>query len=413
VDAAATLEGVMRLLLPLLLLVACGEPVVQDQPGEKGAAKAPAAGAELDRAAVQAAVDRGVQWLRSQAKDGVFFVQMGDKSFPSPPHTALALTPIARNLPQEKRASDPFVQGGQKFMLQMQKDNGRIPGHEAKYDNYYTSATLMALATIGDPATKAHREKMRDFILTLQRQEKDRVQGGFGYNTAKSADLSNTQYAIEALRAAGVAEDDPAMDAARKYLERTQNRSENAENKDAKYKIEGKTVVPGNDGSAPYEPGVSKAGMRRLPDGTYIPRGYGSMTYALLKCYILVGLEADDPRVKATLDWLGENYTWDENPGFESTVRESSREDAAQARYWGLYYYYTTAAKALRLLGKDTIETPDGPKNWRIELANSILERQQKDGSWINDKAKRWNEDDRIIVTGYALIALQEVLGIE
>ena len=46
-------------------------------------------------------------------------------------------------------------------------------------------------------------------------------------------------------------------------------------------------------------------------------------------------------------------------------------------------------------------------------MANAILSRQQKDGSWINDKAARWSEDDRIIVTGYALIALQEVLGIE
>ena len=403
----------MNRLLPLLLLLllACGEPAIQAQVETKKPAKQ--AAGELDRAAVQAAIDRGVAWLRAQAKDGVFSTTMGDKSFPSPPHTALALTPIARSVPKDKRVQDPLIQGGQKFLLQMQKENGKIPGHEAKYDNYYTSATLMALAAIGDPATKEQRDKMRDFILSIQRMEKDRVKGGFGYNTAKSADLSNTQYAIEALRAAGVAEDDPAMKEALKYLERTQNRSENAENKDAKYEIDGKKIVPGNDGSAPYEPGVSKAGMRRLPDGTFIPRGYGSMTYALLKCYILVGLEPDDPRVKATLAWLGENYTWDENPGFEDTVRESSREDAKQARYWGLYYYYTTAARALRLLGKDTIDTPDGPKNWRIELAHALLSRQKEDGSWVNDQAKRWNEDDRVIVTGYALIALQEVLGIE
>ena len=66
-------------------------------------------------------------------------------------------------------------------------------------------------------------------------------------------------------------------------------------------------------------------------------------------------------------------------PGFEDTVRESSRKDAKEARYWGLYYYYTTAAKALRLLGKDVIDTPEGPKNWRVELAHAILKRQQAD----------------------------------
>ena len=272
----------------------------------------------------------------------------------------------------------------------------------------------MTLAAIGDPATKDARGKMAAFIRKVQRAEDEaRVGGGFGYNTAGSADLSNTQYAIEAMRAAGIPDDDPQLQKALKYLERAQNRTENEANKDAKYEMDGKTVVPGNDGSAAYEPGVSKAGMRRLPDGTFIPRGYGSMSYALLKCYILVGMDADDPRVQAVLAWLGANYTWSENPGFEDTVRESSRKDAAQARHWGLYYYYATAAKALRLLGKDTIKTPDGERNWRADIAKALLERQGEDGSWVNDKASRWNENDRLIVTCYALIALQDVLGLE
>jgi len=409
----------MNRILPLfLLLAACGDATDKAPAGgDSGAKKQPAAttsaDAALDRAAIRKSIDRGVAWLRAQAKDGVFLTTMGDQQFPSPAHTALALAPIARSVDPAKRVKDPLLAAGQKFLLQMQKEDGRIAAHDAKYDNYYTSATLMALVAIGDPETKDKRDAMRKFIATLQRTEKDRVQGGFGYNTDKSADLSNTQYAIEALRAAGVPENDPQMQAALKYLERTQNRSENAENKDAKYEIDGKTVVPGNDGSAPYEPGVSKAGMRRLPDGTYIPRGYGSMTYALLKCYILVGLDADDPRVQATLAWLGDHYTWDENPGFEDTVRESSRDDAAEARYWGLYYYYVTAAKALRLLGKETVDTPDGPKDWRAELARAVMSRQNEDGSWVNDKAARWEENDRIIVTSYALLALEEVLGVD
>jgi len=400
-----------RILSILLLAVLVGAPVARAEDGDAGNESAPA---QLDRAKVQAAIDKGVAWLRSQAVDGVFQVQMGEKKFPSPPHTALALTPVAQALPKDKRAADPFVQKAQHFLLQMQKgEDGRIAAHDSKYDNYYTSATLMALVAVGDPQTKEARDKMRDFIRTMQRKEKERVEGGFGYNTQKSADLSNTQYAIEALRAAGVSEDDPQMKAAIKYLERTQNRSENESNKDAGYEIDGKKVAPGNDGSAGYEPGVSKAGMHKLPDGTFVPRGYGSMTYALLKCYILVGLDKDDPRVKATLKWLGENYTWNENPGFEETARESSGKAAEEARYWGLYYYYLTAAKALHLLGQDVVDTPEGKKDWRVELSNAILKRQNEDGSWINEKSSRWSEDDRVIVTAYAVLALQEVLGVE
>lgn len=407
----------------LLLCFACGEKdtktaapdTASDSASDSGDSKAApvAAATKLDRAAAQAALDKGVAWLRTQGKGGMFMAELGGKKFPSPAHTAFALGPVARALPKADRSKDAFVAGGQKFLLSLQKDDGRIAAHDSTLDNYYTCATLMTLAAINDPATATARDRMRDFIKKLQRMEEDRVKGGFGYNKTEGADLSNTQYAVEALRAAGVPEDDPTLKAALIYLERTQNRSENASNKGAKYELEGKTVVPGNDGSAGYEPGVSKAGMRRLPDGTYVPRGYGSMTYALLKCYILVGLDKDDARVKSTLEWLGENYTWDENPGFEQTVRESSDKGAAQARFWGLYYYYSTAAKALNLLGKEMLDTPDGPRSWRAEMATAIVSRQRADGSWINDKSARWQEDDAVLVTAYALIALQEILGVE
>jgi len=415
-------------LLILASLIACGEKQdvqAQDKkPGDGPAAESKPAtepatepATKLDRAAAQAALDKGIKWLRAQAgPGGMYQIDLGDKQIPSPAHTALALAPIARELPQDKRAADPLVAGATAFLLKCQREDGAIDaGDQSKYENYFTSATLMALSIVDDPKTKDAREKMKQFILSLQRlddarEEDRRIRGGFGYNTAKSADLSNAQYAVEALRTAGVPDSDPAMKRLLVFLERTQNRSENASNKDARYKIKDKTIVPGNDGSAGYEPGVSKAGMHRLPDGTFVPRGYGSMTYALLKCYILVGLKADDARVKATLEWLGDNYTWDENPGFQDIAKESNRPEAP---YWGLLYYYMTASKALRLVGADTIKTPEGDRNWRADLAAAIVKRQSADGSWKNEKASRWQENDAMIGTGYALIALQEILGKE
>jgi squalene-hopene/tetraprenyl-beta-curcumene cyclase len=254
---------------------------------------------------------------------------------------------------------------------------------------------------------------MKAFLLTLQRKEAGRTEGGFGYNKAKGADLSNAQFAIEALRAAGLPEDHEAMVRARAFLERIQNRSENEANKDALWEVEeekiGKVkVVPGNDGSAGYEPGVSKAGLQKLPDGTYVPRGYGSMTYALLKCYVLAGLPANDDRVAAAVKWLAANYTWDENPGFQATAEETGQKDAP---YWGLFYYYMTAAKALRLAGLSSLETPKGARDWRADLSRAILSRQAADGSWRNERSPRWEEGDPLITTSYALIALEEILA--
>jgi squalene-hopene/tetraprenyl-beta-curcumene cyclase len=254
---------------------------------------------------------------------------------------------------------------------------------------------------------------MRDFVLSLQRKEEGRIQGGFGYNTAKSADLSNAQFAIAALRGAGIPEDHEAMVKARAFLERAQNRSENEANKGASYELEEKgmgivKVVPGNDGSAGYEPGVSKAGLEKLPDGTFVVRGYGSMTYALLKCYLLAGVPKEDERVKAAISWLGKNYTWEENPGFAKAAVETGQKDAP---YWGLFYYYMTAAKALQLAGVEKLETPAGARDWKADLGNAILSRQQPDGSWKNDKSPRWEEGDPLLVTSYAVIALEDLLA--
>ena len=361
---------------------------------------------------VSAAIEKGVAWLRAQAKDGgIWMTKYQDKEVPSVAHTALALGPIAAALPKDRRTSDPMVRRAAGFLLQAQREDGAVDAQPSNFENYYTSCALMSLVTVDDPAHAEAREKMKKFLLTLQRQEEGRTKGGIGYNKRQGADLSNAQFAIEALRAAGIPETHESMQAARLYLERVQNRSENPENKGAVYETEdeqhGKVkVVPGNDGSAGYEPGVSKAGLQRLPDGTYVPRGYGSMTYALLKCYLLTGLPYDDDRVQAAAQWLGKNYTWDENPGFEVVAREIGRKDAP---YWGIYYYYMTAAKALRLTGIERLDTPDGPRDWRKDLAAAVLERQRTDGSWKNDRSPRWEEGNPVISTAFALLALQEI----
>ena len=400
----------LSLLAILLAFTACGNDA--DEPRKQGEPDtAPDETAGKPKASPQLALAKGLEWLKGRSKDGIWMVNYRGQSMPSPAYTAFAIAPIAASLPKDKRKDDPMVRSALSFLLKAQMEDGSInTGGASKYQNYYTAAAIQAFATVGDPAHASAVAKMRDFILTLQRREEGRIKGGFGYNSAESADLSNAQFAIESLRTAGIPESHPAMKRALAFLERAQNRSENEANKGAGYEMDGKKVVPGNDGSAGYEPGVSKAGMRRLPDGTYIPRGYGSMTYALLKCYLLVGVKPDDVRVKAALCWLGKNYTWDENPGFNDIAKELNQPEAP---YWGLYYYYMTAAKALALVGRDTIATPDGPRNWRDDLAAAIVSRQRPDGSWINDKSKRWEEADPQLATCYAVIALQEILGRE
>jgi squalene-hopene/tetraprenyl-beta-curcumene cyclase len=115
------------------------------------------------------------------------------------------------------------------------------------------------------------------------------------------------------------------------------------------------------------------------------------MTYAGLKSMIYAGVKADDPRVKAAVEWIRKNYDLKSNPGMGDA---------------GLYYYYHTFAKALDAMGVDEFVDEQGAKHdWRAELIAELASRQQPDGSWINDN-ERWLEGDPTLVTGYALLAL-------
>src|SRR5947199_29007 len=63
------------------------------------------------------------------------------------------------------------------------------------------------------------------FLKRLQFEDdaKDVKYGGVGYNKGDRPDLSNTQYFIDAMLAAGVPRDDPALQRALKFVSRCQN----------------------------------------------------------------------------------------------------------------------------------------------------------------------------------------------
>ena len=131
-----------------------------------------------------------------------------------------------------------------------------------------------------------------------------------------------------------------------------QNTDETAE------KLEFAEVTDENRGGFVYFPGDSKAGEEESADGERVAlRSYGSMSYAGLLSFIYADLDRDDPRVLAVLDWLGRNYTIEENPGLESQ---------------GLYYYYHTMAKALSAAGVGELPLADGS---RVELARATRDQ--------------------------------------
>jgi squalene-hopene/tetraprenyl-beta-curcumene cyclase len=278
--------------------------------------------------------------------------------------------------------------------------------HGSGLENYTTSASVGALVASKDPNYKAVIEKARKFLEGIQADEAEGISkdhwsyGGFGYGDEERPDMSNTQFALDALVAAGAKPNDPALQKALVFLTRCQN---NSESNHTEVSRDGVLAVAGNDGGGIYYPGNSKAGNEKTADGKEIARSYGSMSYALLKGFVFAGLAKDDPRLKAVMDWCKKNYTLDRVPGYEEMAKVSPR-----VPYQGLYYYYMTMANALAALGVDTIETPDGKKHdWRAELAARLASLQKPDGSWSNDNSPRWYEGDELIATDYAILTLK------
>lgn len=272
----------------------------------------------------------------------------------------------------------------------VQKDGG-IYGRRSRLKNYETCICIMALSAANGDGKYTKTIKNADSYLRKSQfdegeklESSDSSYGGVGYGGSTRPDLSNTHFLLEALKAAGAKKDDPAVQKALKFVSRCQNleTEHNTTKFAAKINDGGFYYTPAGGGSSPA--GKTKEGGLK---------SYGAMTYAGFKSLIYAGLDKKDKRVKAALDWISRNYTLDRHPGGLGTN--------------GLYYYYSTFAKALDAAGVDYVEDAKGMKHdWRKELAEALQKRQQKNGSWVNKRSDRWFEGFPSLATAYALLAL-------
>ena len=327
-------------------------------------------------------IDRAVEFLRGRGRrpDGSYAPELGIGP------TALVVTGLlqtGRFGPDHAFSSESlkYLEGF------VQPDGGIYKGRVLR--NYTTAVALMAF----HQANKDGRygtliKKAQKFLTGLQWDATESIDqtnpwyGGVGYGQHRRPDLSNLQLMLEALEQSDLSKDDPVWRRALVFLTRCQNLSD--EHNDQPW---AKLVGDGGFIYTAANEGESKAGRT---DGGGL-RSYGSMTYAGLKSYLYAGLTADDPRVKAAVEWARRHYSLDENPGMGKQ---------------GLYYYYHTFAKTMHVLGRPVFVDADGnPHRWRKELVEKLAGLQRPDGSWTND-ADRWYEGEPTLVTGYVLLAL-------
>jgi squalene-hopene/tetraprenyl-beta-curcumene cyclase len=335
-----------------------------------------------DPAAVEKAVHRAAEFLRTkkQEADGSYVPATG------PGVTAVVTAALLRN---GYRPDDPAVAKSLKYLEGMVRDDGGIYAKKSDYRNYETCLGVLCFSEANGDGRYTKVLKGAEAFLKHEQwggpahsvDQTDPAYGGAGYGKHQRPDLSNTQFFLDALKAAGDGPDDPAVKKALVFVSRCQNL-------ESEHNTTGMVKEP--DGGFYY---TAAAGGQSMADktGERALRSYGSMTYAGLKSMIYAGVGPDDPRVKAAFQWIRKHYDVRANPGMGSA---------------GLYYYYHTFAKALDAMKLDAVEDSAGVKHvWRDDLAAELLRRQKADGSWIND-TPRWMEGEPALVTGYALLTL-------
>lgn len=328
-------------------------------------------------------IESGLLWLFSQQ-------EINGSWQNDPAITSLVISSFLR-YNSNFSCTDSFIAKGFGYLKTCIKTDGGI--YLQNVPNYTTSISLMAFKDaenfleFDDIINNAEI-----FLMGLQYNEdkgyiRDSLDyGGVDYGYSSDPDVSNLQWAIESLQYKETYKIEPQSDEKLKtkklfydkalvFLAKCQNlKSVNNESYSA------------DDGGFMYAPGKSKA------EGT---NSYGSMTYAGLKSMIYAKVSKNDTRIQAAYNWIKNNYTVEENPGLGEQ---------------GLFYYYHTFSKSLSAYGEDYLTDSMGIKhNWRAELAGQLIKIQNEEGWWQNKNA-RWWENNKVLVTAYCILSLEELL---
>ena len=414
-----TIPKIRSLSRPLLAL----SLLAISPPAHRAAADEPAV-ESLPQQAAEIAIQRGFDWLtRVQQDSGAW----SNTNFP-----ALTAMPLWAMVRSEREDLLPNMLRATAFILSCVKESGPEKGaiyqpvegrRGGGLSNYNTALSAIALHAVQNSPLFATTDTTnvfqnlvpilldaRAFMASSQYLGESLHYGGMGYDppTERSyADLSNSYIGYEAMRMTqdleefrpGSARVDLNWEAAITFLQRVQNLPEYNDRPWA-------TEDPAEKGGFAYRPDTFREdfGAFTDEDGILRYRSAKTMTYAGLLSYLYAGIDKDDPRIEAALDWIRANW----NPNLPNRNPELA---GTPSEMGGYYYYLIALTRALDAYGEETITLPDGTQiNWRNEVISAIVARQQEEGFWINEYGRYW-EADPVLVTAYSLLALQNALG--
>jgi len=283
---------------------------------------------------IDAAVARGVAWLRKEQK------RAGDFGT-SPAETALALLTLRHSgVPEDDKACRRAAAS-----LQREFPDGTVYG-----------ASVGALALIAADVTK-HERKIRELVADLADAQCENGQWTYSYRNSgrvSAGDNSNTQFAILALaaaRAQGISVASEPFERCHEFLLRSQN----------------------EDGGYGY------SGLQRSRSYTSMTAG-GAMALRLCAA-VRAKKRISDPKldelkpVKRALSWLAEHF--DPAKNADAGVAFGAKKGRRSDSFWH-HYWLWSVERACSVVGVETL----GKHDWYTRGARRLLETQRKGGDW-------------------------------
>lgn len=307
-------------------------------------------------------------------------------------------------------------------------------GHDSTlYKSYNTSFALTALSS-------ADRERHDDvirramaFLRSMQRHS-GLYRGGIGYGTIvpfPTADnpagtrenlyaaLAPTSFAAQGAHRARLPLEDPFWSLLIEFCRSVHNSRSINRSEETLAFLHKHGFTLGDDGGLFSTPFVFSSASAAGPPSA-MPRaiiGSGGITYLGLRAYLDAGVPKDSPEVQSAMHWIRSHYSVSTHAGFAEIMAagqkplrlDEPKEAAENPELTGLYYYYHAMADALHRYGEHPLMTADGnARDWALDVAACLYERQNPDGSWSNPNP-RWLEFDSVLSSAFALMACNVV----
>jgi hypothetical protein len=397
------------------------------------ASTAAAAFAARARGAQSAASDSERRALAS-ASDYLWRQQADDGGWHSPQYGVLrsgqALTPfVLHALLQVPSAVAPRdisrIAAALDFLRERIDDEGVLGRSDpdlVEYPIYSTSYALRCLLTVQDDAELRRDgdddliERMSLFLASAQFDvdagftPESPAFGGWGFDAARGPgdpghmDLSHTRRALEAIRAARGRLDSADFDCNHAFKQATRfllvvQKHPRAAARPHLASDGPASIAPPPllfDGGFYFSPVVLDANKGRMDDDPSPHwRSYATATCDGVLALLAAGVPRDDERVAAAEGWLRQHTSLDYPQGVPTEYPEP----------WGdaiRFYHFAVRGEAYRALGWPAAE--------RERLAATVAAQQDADGAFVNRTSPLMKEDDPVLCTALATVALASCL---